>query len=228
MANHSDDSYSDYYLKQEVRVYPSEFVIRTFLGNYPEHRIDRRALPGKRILDLGFGDGRNIPLLADLGFEVHGVEVTNLICELITQRMNHMGVKLEAKVGRNCQIPYADAYFDYVLASSSCYYIDRGATYADNLKEIARVIKPGGMFVHSLPMATTFIMEGAKDLGNGHMEITQDPYGVRVGAILKKFDTPIEIEDYLTPNFADIRIGSCRDDYWGSKVHLWLVVCTRR
>jgi SAM-dependent methyltransferase len=228
MTTHADDNYSDYYRKQDIKVYPSEFVIRAFLGNYPGHHFDRSTFTGKRVLDLGFGDGRNLPLLADLGMEVHGVEVTEAICNLITQRMAQAGVRVDARVGRNCELPYADAYFDYMLASSACYYMDPGRTYADNLREIARVIKPGGWFVHSLPMPTTFIMDGAKDLGDGHMEITRDPYGVRVGAILKKFDSETEIERYLAPHFTDIRIGSCRDEYWGSKVHLWLVACQRR
>jgi SAM-dependent methyltransferase len=228
MTNHSDDNYSDYYRERDLKVYPSEFVIRSFLGAYPHHRIDRSTLPGKRVLDLGFGDGRNMGLLADLGMEVHGIEVTQSICDLITDRMARQGVCIDARVGRNQQIPYDDAHFDYVLASSSCYYIDPGHTYTDNLDEIARVVKPGGTFIHSLPMPTTFIMEGARDLGDGHMEITHDPYGVRVGAILKKFDSPEEIERTLAPHFTDIRIGSCRDDFWGSKVHLWLVACTRR
>jgi SAM-dependent methyltransferase len=188
MTIHSDDNYSDYYRQQCLKVYPSEFVIRAFLGAYPRHRIERAALAGKKALDLGFGDGRNLPLLADLGMAVHGIEVTQSICDLVTGRMAEVGVRFEARVGRNSHIPYDDATFDVVLASSSCYYMDPGKTYADNVAEIARVIKPGGLFVHSLPMPTTFIMDGAKDLGDGHMEITQDPYGVRVGAILKKFD----------------------------------------
>jgi SAM-dependent methyltransferase len=228
MTTHADDNYSDYYRKQDIKVYPSEFVIRAFLGNYPGHHFDRNTLAGKRVLDLGFGDGRNLPLLADLGMEVHGVEVTQAICNLITQRMAQAGVRVDARVGRNCELPYADAYFDFMLASSACYYMDPGRTYDDNICEIARVLKPGGWFVHSLPMPTTFIMDGAKDLGDGHMEIARDPYGVRVGAILKKFDSEAEIERYLTPHFSDIRIGSCRDDYWGSKVHLWLVASQRR
>ncbi len=227
VENHSDDNYSDYYRKQQIKVYPSEFVIRAFLGRYPRHEIDHNKLPGKKILDLGFGDGRNLPLFSDLGMDVHGIEVTQAICDLVVQRMASMGVSLNARVGRNQHIPYEDDYFDYIVASSSCYYIDPGQKYSDNLNEISRVIKPGGLFIHSLPMPSTFIMDGAVDLGDGHMKITQDPYGVRVGAILKKFDNPEEIEQSLSPHFTDIRIGSCCDDYWGDKVHLWLVVCRK-
>jgi SAM-dependent methyltransferase len=228
VTTHSDDNYSNYYREQVVKVYPSEFVIRAFLGAYPNHRIARGSLRGKKVLDMGFGDGRNLPLLADLGMDVHGIEVTQSICDLIMQRMANIGVTLEARVGRNREIPYEDAKFDVVLASNSCYYIDSVDTYEDNLAEIARIVKPGGLFIHSLPMPTTFIMDGAKDLGSGHMEITRDPYGVRVGAVLKKFDTPEEVERYLATHFCDVRVGSCRDDFWGSRVHLWLVVCTRR
>jgi SAM-dependent methyltransferase len=229
VAKTHDENYSAYYRTQKViKVYPTEFVIRSFLGAYPRLRTDKSELAGKRILDLGFGDGRNMPLLADLGLTVHGVEVTPAICAHIAVRMATMGVMVEARVGRNSQIPYEEGYFDHVLACNSCYYIDAGQRFSDNLTEISRVMKPGGLFVHSLPMGSTFIMDGAKDLGDGHMKIAQDPYGIRIGAVLKKFDSADEIERALSPWFTDIRIGSCRDDYWGSAVHLWLVVCRRR
>lgn len=227
MAVINDKKYTNYY-QNAAKVYPTEFVIRSFMGAYPNMKLDKSQFPGKNILDLGFGDGRNMSLLADLGFNVHGVEVTQDICDMIMDRMGQQGINVDARAGRNSSIPFDDNYFDHLLACSACYYIDEGQTYNDNLKEIARVIKPGGLFVHCLPMPTTFIMEDAIDRGDGHMEITKDPYGVRVGAILKKFDNQEEIKSYLDPWFTDIRIGSCQDDYWGSKVHLWFVVCTRK
>ncbi|RDB07820.1 class I SAM-dependent methyltransferase [Runella aurantiaca] len=229
MSIENDENYSSYYKKQDiVKVYPNEFAIRSFLGSYPNHKINKADLIGKNILDLGFGDGRNIPLLADLGLKIHGIEVTQEICDYITERMADNGIVMEARVGRNSTIPYPDAYFDNILACSACYYIDPGQNYSDNLTEIARVMKSGGLFIHSVPMSSTFILENAKDLGNGHMEVTRDPYGVRVGQVLKKFDSVEEIEKELAPWFTDITVGSCRDDYWGSKVHLWLIVCRRK
>ena len=56
--------YDEFYrVRNPDHVYPVEFVVRAFLGNYPRHKTDQTSYPGKRVLDLGFGDGRNMPLL---------------------------------------------------------------------------------------------------------------------------------------------------------------------
>jgi len=229
MSTQNDANYSTYYRDQDVKVYPNEFVIRSFLGKYPHHRMNKAALKGQNILDLGFGDGRNMPLLADLGMDVHGAEVTQAICDEITARMAKRGIKVDARVGRNADIPYDDNYFDNILACSSCYYIDPGQTYTDNLTEIARVTKSGGYFIHCLPMLTTFILKNAKPLDNeGHLEVTQDPYGVRVGQKMRGFANEDDIKKTLEPWFTDITIGSSKADYWGEDVHLWLVSCRKK
>lgn len=223
-----DSKYSEYYKSNGLKVYPSEFVVRAFLGSYPRHKFNKHQITGKSILDLGFGDGRNMQLFHHLEMEVHGIEITQEICDVVTSRLKSEGVDVVTKVGRNTQIPYEDGRFDFVLASSSCYYMDPDKKYSDNVKEIARVLKPGGIFIHSVPMPSTFIMKNAIDRGDGHMEITEDPYGVRVGYILKKFDDEEEVKSSLEPYFNDIKIGSCRDDFWGDSVHLWLVICTKK
>ena len=117
--------------------------------------------------------------------------------------------------------------FDHVLACHSCYYVDEGTRFDDNVREIARVIRPGGRFVFSAPIGTSYILRGARDLGDGHMQITADPYGVRNGSVLKKFDTEDEIQRALGPRFDDFCIGSCRNDFWGIDEHVWIVVCRR-
>jgi len=114
-----------------------------------------------------------------------------------------------------------------VLACHSCYYVDEGTRFDDNVREIARVIRPGGRFVFSAPIGTSYILRGARDLGDGHMQITADPYGVRNGSVLKKFDTEDEIQRALGPRFDDFCIGSCRNDFWGIDEHVWIVVCRR-
>src|SRR3954465_11005685 len=126
---------------------PVEFVVRAFLGNYPRLKTDPSEYPGKRILDLGFGDGRNMPLLHNLGMQVSGVEISQDICDLTQTRMKRLGVEVDLKVGRNNSLPYEDGVFDKVLACHACYYIEPGTRFDENLCEIARVMKPGGSFI---------------------------------------------------------------------------------
>jgi SAM-dependent methyltransferase len=227
-ASEIETKYDDFYRKRAAtKVYPVEFVVRAFLGTYPRLKTDAATLHGK-VLDLGFGDGRNVPLLSDLGLEVHGVEITKEICDRAVMRMKDLGVTFETSVGRNASLPFADRFFDHVVACHSCYYIDAGTRFTDNVGEIGRVTKSGGLFVHSLPIGSSYIFRGAVDLGDGHMRIANDPYGVRNGHVLKKFDAPEEIEYALSPMFEDVRIGSCRSDWWGIEEHVWIVVCRRR
>jgi SAM-dependent methyltransferase len=223
-----EGKYDDFYrARNPDHVYPVEFVVRAFLGNYPRHKTDTTKYPGRHVLDLGFGDGRNMPLLHNLGMQVSGVEISQEICDLTQTRMKGIGIDVDLKVGRNHNIPYPDGFFDTVLACHACYYIDPDTRFDDNLREIARVLKHGGSFVFSVPIGTSYIMSGAKDLGDGHMEIANDPYGVRNGYVLKKFDSEAEIRAALSPAFTDFEIGSCRNDFWGIEEHVWAVVCRK-
>jgi SAM-dependent methyltransferase len=221
--------YDEFYRRKDPEhVYPVEFVLRAYLGSYPRLPRATESYEGKRVLDLGFGDGRNVPLLSNLGMRVSGVEISEEICARTMERMRRVGVSLDARVGRNRALPFGGEVFDHVLSCHACYYVDPGSHFADNVREIARVMKPAGRFVFSAPISTSYILRGARDLGDRHMEIANDPYGIRNGYVLKAFETEGEIQSALTEWFEDFRIGSCRNDFWGIEEHVWTVVCTRR
>ena len=221
--------YTEFYAaRAAARVYPVEFVVRAFLGRYPRLQNDPSSYPGTRVLDIGFGDGRNLPLLAELGMTVYGVEIAEEICAQTRHRMQQLGVAADLRIGRNHALPFDGQFFDHVLACHSCYYVDPGTRFDDNMREIGRVMRPGARFVFSAPIGSSYILHGARDLGGGHVEITNDPYGMRTGCIMKKFDNEDQIHAAVAPWFTDVRIGSCRNDFWGIDEHVWIVVCQRR
>jgi SAM-dependent methyltransferase len=228
MSTDSDARYAEFYRSRAAaQVFPVEFVVRAFLGNYPDLPRSTAPYAGQRVLDLGFGDGRNMPLLHHLGMQIAGVETTADLCRQTADRMAALGIDIDARAGRNSAIPFEDAAFDTVLACHACYYVDAGETFAQNLNEIARVLKPGGRFVFSAPISTSYILKGAEDLGDHHMRIAADPYGVRVGVVLRAFADAAELERALSPRFQNARIGSARNDWWGIEEHVWIAACHR-
>ena len=229
MASELADAYTAFYEARDPRhLYPVEFVVRAFLGRYPRLASAAGEYDGARVLDLGFGDGRNMTLLSHLGLQIHGVEISDEICARAARRLARLDVHADLRVGRNSALPFPDRFFQHVLACHSCYYVEHGARFEDNLREIARVMAPRGRFVFSAPTSSSYILRGARDLGDGHMEIANDPYGVRNGAVLKKFDDEEAIAGAVEPWFDDLGVGSCRNDFWGIEEHVWIVVCRRR
>jgi SAM-dependent methyltransferase len=211
-----------YSRKNPEKVYPVEFVVRTLLGTYPGLKIDRTTYAGSKILDLGFGDGRNMPLLHDLGFKVYGVEISAEICQLTSSRMERLGVPVVVKTGTNAHIPFEDGTFDFVLACHACYYVSPGETFSDNLSEIARVLRPEGRFIFSLVKSDSYVLNGATLLQAGHYRVTRDPYDVRNGSVLRGFASREEVAEELGSRFTDLALGLCENDFYGIYEKVWI------
>src|SRR5260370_38629984 len=123
-AGEIEAKYDAFYRKRAaIRVYPVEFVVRAFLGTYPRLKTDAASLRSGKVLDLGFGDGRNVPLLSDLGLEVHGVEITEEICRRAAARMKELGADIETRVGRNAGLPHGDRFFAHRGPLHSCFHV---------------------------------------------------------------------------------------------------------
>jgi SAM-dependent methyltransferase len=223
------EHYTDFYSERNPeKVYPVEFVVRTFLGTYPNLKLDLSLYRGAKVLDLGFGDGRNMPLLRDLGFEVYGVEISERICQLTQKRMQKLGVPAQLQIGSNSHIPFDDETFDFVLACHSCYYVSPGESFEDNLREIARVLRAGGRFIFSLAKADSYILSDAAKLGKGHYQIMRDPYGVRNGTVFRAFDSKEEIADELSKYFTEFALGLCENDFYGIYEKVWIGTCLKK
>ena len=214
--------------RNPAKVYPVEFVVRTLLGTYPSLKIDRTTYQGSKILDLGFGDGRNMPLLHDLGFEVYGVEISEDICQLTRGRMERLGVPVVVKTGSNSHIPFDDETFDFVLACHACYYVSAGENFADNLREITRILRPRGRFIFSLVKTDSYILKDATPLLAGHYRIVADPYEVRNGSVLRAFASREEVMEELVSRFADLTLGLCENDFYGVYEKVWIGTGTKR
>lgn len=222
-----DDSYERYYAKRTgVRVYPTEFVVRTFLASYPGLRF-RKPAKGERVLDVGFGDGRNTVFLCDQALDVSGIEITQGIVDQTGGRLTELGLRADLRVGRNSRIPFEDGYFDYILACHCCYYCDQGESFEDNLREYARVMKSGAYLVASVASRDSYIFEGATQYPDGSLMINSDPYGNRNGYRLHAFRDKAEVQAYMSRLFSNFSFGFADNDYYGISERVFWVVCQK-
>ncbi|MEB3229750.1 MAG: class I SAM-dependent methyltransferase [Leptolyngbyaceae bacterium] len=99
----------------------------------------------KQALDLGCGVGRHAIHLAQLGFEVCGLDGSTAGLEFATKTAAEQGVTIDFTQGSMEMLPYSDQTFDYVLAFNVIYHGDRPVV-SRCIQEIHRVLKPGGFF----------------------------------------------------------------------------------
>jgi SAM-dependent methyltransferase len=209
-------------------LYPTEFLIRTMLGKYPNLTMDR-DYEGKALLDLGFGDGRNMPLFRNIGARIYGVEPDAQVCAMVAERLlREADIPSTLRSGTNSAIPFDDDFFDFVVACHSIYYVAGDQTFADNLREVSRVLRPGAWLVASLPDLENSVLANAERLQDGHWRITSDPFGLRNGTVFRAFGSADEIAPAFQPWFEEFSIGTFRDDWYGLRVTGFAVVCRKR
>lgn len=208
--------------------YPAEYVIRIFKGKYPKLNLTNEDFVGKKICDSGFGDGRHLHFFHRLGFEVSGYEIDQRIVKQVSENLSSFGISPELRVGLNRDIPFEGETFDYFLSWNSSYYMGDKLNYGAHLQEFARVIKPGGKFVISVPTKDSFIFKGAKPISEGYVEITNDPFNCRNGEIMRCFEDFDDFLGELSPFFKNIKQGTINDDCFGHGYSWFLVVCERK
>jgi ubiquinone/menaquinone biosynthesis C-methylase UbiE len=112
-------------------------------GHYPRLRAR------ERLLDFGCGNGANTVLFAEDFARVVGVDVeSGRVAEANANAQQRGRANLEYEVYDGMRLPFPDHSFDCVVSFEVIEHTldDRAA-----LREIARVLKPGGLFCGTVP-----------------------------------------------------------------------------
>jgi ubiquinone/menaquinone biosynthesis C-methylase UbiE len=104
-----------------------------------KHLEHLRAKTGPRLLDVGCGTGFVIGLAKDLFKEIHGVDVTQAMLDRVDRSSGN--ITLHRSMAE--KTPFPDNHFDAATAYSFIHHL---TDYAEVLREVHRVLRPGGAF----------------------------------------------------------------------------------
>lgn len=125
------------------------------MGRAGKLRVGRRAAMmirrtgigfGKRVLEIGCGTGELTERLAATEAEIVATDLDENFLQLARSRVNFPNVKFRAAAGETLE-DFSDGTFDVVCGLSILHHLDIDAA----LKNIHRVLKPGGAAVFSEP-----------------------------------------------------------------------------
>ncbi|MBF0331520.1 MAG: class I SAM-dependent methyltransferase [Candidatus Omnitrophica bacterium] len=131
------ESYRDYYKEQATAIGGDErftWVMQEIL----------KDVSGKKVLDVGCGEGTLLRMLRDAGNEVQGVDAAQTGKDLCVSK----GLPCEVVDISRGAFPLADDAFDVVLCLETLEHLENPYHC---ISEIKRVLKKGGMFVASIP-----------------------------------------------------------------------------
>ena len=100
------------------------------------------TLEGKRILEFGCGVGRLLKHMPKYCERIHGVDIAPNMIEFARENINNIDVVLRLSNGK--VLPYANSEFDVIYSIHVLQHIPTREMLLDTLKEICRVLKPGG------------------------------------------------------------------------------------
>lgn len=212
MKTQEENWQKQYFESRNNPVYATEWVIRTIAGaNYPDFKYDKSLYKGKKIVDISCGDGRNLQLLLNLGFDVYATETSEDTVKILSERFP----EVKFSVGFNHKHPFPDNFFDYALACGAFYYLEKNTCFIDNLLELNRIMKNNGVFFANMITKDTYVLRDAINLENGEYEITNDPHNCRNGYRWQVANTKEELKTVFSPYFSLIACSKTDDDYFG-------------
>jgi len=129
-----------------------------FFARYDEYRyrkephiltnLDKIDISGKRVLEIGLGQGADAEALVRRGAIYSGIDLTEESVKRVKMRFELKDLEFEKiEQASALEIPFADNSFDVVFSHGVLHHIPEVKTAS---REIARILRPGGELVSML------------------------------------------------------------------------------
>jgi SAM-dependent methyltransferase len=137
---------------------------------------------GGRVLDLACSTGRVSIPLAELGYEVAGLDISSRVLEVARAA----APELDFRQGDMRSLPWDDASFDGVINMWTAFgYFDTQAEDERVLAEVARVLRTGGVFlletVNQAKLLREFQHQGWRELADGTLMLENRTHDLATG-----------------------------------------------
>lgn len=99
---------------------------------------------GFKILDIGCGGGYLSEEMAKMGYRVTGIDPSASSIAAARQHAAQSALSIDYRIGKAESLPFADASFEAVTCVDVLEHVD---DLSKTIAEIARVLKPGGLFM---------------------------------------------------------------------------------
>jgi SAM-dependent methyltransferase len=103
-----------------------------------------QALNVKAVLDLGCGTGNDVQRMIQAGFQVVGLDYSSEALQQAARKGDASARFVQADMGRT--LPFASSSFDALMSNVALHMFSDALTRA-LFKEIARLVRSGGVFV---------------------------------------------------------------------------------
>jgi ubiquinone/menaquinone biosynthesis C-methylase UbiE len=125
-------------------------LLETFFQELPDLAV---------ILELGCGTGRFLPFIADLGYQLTGMDISPEMLRVAEKRVQKESKNTIPLILNNADtMPFEDDHFDAIY---SILVLNLIPDYRKVFYEMARVVKPGGVIVFSVPnLSSVFFPAG--------------------------------------------------------------------
>lgn len=131
------------------RKYPNEELLRFIGRNFLN--LDSQARKNKHILEIGCGSCSNLWMISKEGFTTYGLDLSKEAITLGYKMLKSWNLsEVDLKVGSMTNLPYKDNSMDAIVDVLSAYCLAE-KDFELCLKEIRRVLKPGGCFFSYTP-----------------------------------------------------------------------------
>jgi 2-polyprenyl-3-methyl-5-hydroxy-6-metoxy-1,4-benzoquinol methylase len=148
------NDWNDIYSEGSIHTKPSKEIVSLIPRLKAEGVVE--------VLDVGCGTGRHSQYLAEQGFNVHGIDISEKAIQIAKANMN--GCVINYNIGTLVDLPYSSNSMDFILANHSLEYV----SYKEIQKavsELDRVLRKGKpIFVRIISTQHPFYGAGPEDI----------------------------------------------------------------